>query len=147
MQRGKIWYMRVFLDTNVLIDCLADRDEFAKPACTVIEMCRNNKLIGGISSKSVLDAFHLLRKTLGTGTTRHLLRAYCRIFTIISVNSDDVIKALDNVDFTDFEDCVQSECAEKFNADYIITRNAKDFKLSKISAVDANEFLQRWEIK
>ena len=33
------------------------------------------------------------------------------------------------------------ECAKSFGAEYIITRNVKDFKYSSIKAVEPSEFL------
>jgi len=52
-----------------------------------------------------------------------------------------IISALNNENFTDFEDCLQDECASDFNADYIVTRNISDFKDSKVKAIEPSEFL------
>ena len=52
------------------------------------------------------------------------------------------MNALDNANFKDFEDCLQDECAAAVHADYIITRNAKDFMYSRVKAVTPEEFLK-----
>jgi len=53
-----------------------------------------------------------------------------------------VFDALERDDFKDFEDCLQDACAEMVAADYIVTRNIKDFEHSKIPAIAPDEFLK-----
>lgn len=54
----------------------------------------------------------------------------------------DMTKAAD-LQWDDFEDALQSVTAERIHADYIITRNVKDFKKSKTVAFTPTEFLAR----
>ena len=48
----------------------------------------------------------------------------------------------DKFDFSDFEDCLQSECAKSYGADYIVTRNISDYVLSDIKAILPREYLK-----
>lgn len=50
-----------------------------------------------------------------------------------------------NEDFSDFEDCLQEECAVAVSADYIVTRNPKDFVSSRVPAILPNDFLKKLE--
>lgn len=43
--------------------------------------------------------------------------------------------------WNDFEDAVQSTIAERIHADYIITRNIRDFHKSGITAMTPKEYL------
>jgi predicted nucleic acid-binding protein len=52
-----------------------------------------------------------------------------------------LINALKETKFKDFEDCIQAECAKTVNADFIVTRNAKDFIYSETKAITPKEFL------
>ena len=45
----------------------------------------------------------------------------------------------------DFEDCLVAYGAEKVSADYIITRNVKDFSQSRIEAITPEELFRRLE--
>ncbi|MCX4340492.1 MAG: hypothetical protein OSJ72_12710 [Lachnospiraceae bacterium] len=54
---------------------------------------------------------------------------------------EEVLKAIENEQFEDFEDCLQDRCAKSKGARYIITRNASDFAESEVSAVSPQEFL------
>lgn len=54
---------------------------------------------------------------------------------------EEVIKAIANEEFGDFEDCLQDRCAKGKGAQYIITRNGKDFAASEVPAVSPQDFL------
>ena len=43
----------------------------------------------------------------------------------------------------DYEDALQSVCASRIKADFIITRNLKDFKNSKVMAIKPSELIER----
>lgn len=45
-------------------------------------------------------------------------------------------------DFTDFEDCLQEECAVEAMADYIVTRNPNDYIASRIKVIEPGEFIK-----
>ncbi len=53
------------------------------------------------------------------------------------------MKAIEMDKFEDFVDCLQDRCAEHATAEYIITRNVKDFANSKIPAVLPEDFLEK----
>ena len=71
-----------------------------------------------------------------------MLLDICLIFNIIGTAKTIIINALTNDDFSDFEDCIQMECAEIAGAEYIVTRNINDFKASVIKPVLPEEFLK-----
>ena len=64
----------------------------------------------------------------------------CNIFHVESIDKVKLTRALMNQDFSDFEDCLQSECAAAFKADYIITRNVSDYAESKIPCLTPKDF-------
>lgn len=74
---------------------------------------------------------------------RFLLKNLCKIFQISDLNAQKIIAALDNLDFTDFEDGLQEECAVEMMADYIVTRNPVDFKNSRIKVILPEELLKK----
>jgi predicted nucleic acid-binding protein len=42
---------------------------------------------------------------------------------------------------SDFEDAVLAACAKRIKADYIVTRNVRDFAQSPVPAISPNDFL------
>lgn len=133
--------MKALIDTNVLIDFLAIREPFFADADRIITACRDMTFQGCIAAHSVPDCFYLLRKN-PLDERRIIIKSLCQTFDIVGLDSDKISVALDNFDFKDFEDCLQSECAADYGAEYIVTRNTKDFDNSKVKAITPAEFLQ-----
>lgn len=61
---------------------------------------------------------------------------------VAGADHESVRNALQREDFSDFEDCLQDECAKQIHADYIVTRNTNDFSVSDVSAVTPEELLK-----
>lgn len=74
--------------------------------------------------------------------TKKILDQLSLIFKISDLKSDDLKKAA-NLMFDDYEDALQSVCASRIKANYIITRNIKDFTNSKVAAIKPSELLER----
>jgi hypothetical protein len=64
------------------------------------------------------------------------------IFSIIELKPNDLILATDS-DFKDYEDALQSVCAKRIKADFIITRNTKDFKNGPVKAITPEQLLEK----
>lgn len=69
------------------------------------------------------------------------LRDICRLLTVAGASHAQVLDAIVNVQFTDFEDCLQDECARMVNADCLVTCNLKDFKAAKTKVYSPAEFV------
>lgn len=61
--------------------------------------------------------------------------------TVCSAGHIEVMRAIDNAAFKDFEDCLQDECARTVHADYILTRNVSDFVHAHVKAITPEEYL------
>lgn len=134
--------MKVLIDTNILIDFYSRRPDFYDTAEKIIELCADRSINGCIAAHSVTNAFYILRKFMSLEQRRNTLKDLCMIMTVIGIDRENIISALDNENFTDVEDCLQVECAKAFAADYIITRNIKDFECSAIPTILPEEFLK-----
>jgi len=134
--------MKVLIDTNVLIDYMAEREPYFEDARKILLFCGQNKIEGCIAAHSVSNIFYILRKHIPESERRTILKNLCTITTVIEIDRQKLVNALDNVDFSDMEDCLQSECADVFKADYIITRNIKDFEKSSIPPILPADFIK-----
>ena len=59
----------------------------------------------------------------------------------MGVDPQDVHEAL-ALRWGDFEDCLVAQCARKIGADYIITRNTRDFTRSSIKALTPEQLFE-----
>lgn len=133
--------MTVLLDTNILIDFIAQREYYFDNARKIISLCVNDKIKGCIAAHSVMNTFYITRKDFSIEERRKILSGLCKILTVIGINYNKISNALDNENFSDIEDCLQMECAKELSADYIITRNIDDFVNSEIKPILPDDFL------
>ena len=132
----------VLIDTNIFIDVLQDRIPFTDNSQSVVALVVQKKIKGAVAAHSITNLWYILRKTHSDEERRNYILSLFEIFDVISIDKNRLVAALENSNFKDFEDCLQDECAYAINADYIITRNAKDFESSMVKALTPEEFLE-----
>lgn len=135
--------MKILVDTNVLMDYLAKRSSYSNDAEIILNACVNNEVSGCIAAHSVSNLFYILRKVYTVDERKELLLGLCTLFEVIGIDKHKMMSALDNKEFEDFEDCLQLQCALEYGADYIVTRNLKDFSTSPIEGIEPAEFIRR----
>lgn len=133
---------RILIDTNVLLDYLLEREPFFEDAKEVILSCIDGKAKGCIASHSISNMFFILRKDYSVKERREVLLNLCKIFDVEGIDKAKLISGLSNDDFSDFEDCLQMECAKSYEADYIVTRNVSDYATSEIKAITPKDYLE-----
>ena len=132
---------KILIDTNVLLDYLLEREPFFEDARGVILSCTDGKVKGCIAAHSIPNMFFILRKDYNIKERRELLTALCKIFDVEGIDRSKLISGLQNENFSDFEDCLQMECAITYGADYIVTRNVADYTTSEVKAITPKEYL------
>lgn len=123
--------MKVLIDTNVILDVLCKREGFFEDADKIFKLCEVKKIEGYISALSISNLVYIMRKELDAEKIKEVLQQLSLIFKITDLKADDLKKAAD-MNFKDYEDALQSVCAVRLKANYIITRNIKDFTYSKV---------------
>ncbi len=134
--------MKVLIDTNVILDVLCKRNGFYEDAVKIMRYCEINKITGVISALTILNIVYIMRKELDAQKTREVIEKLQLIFVVADLKSEDIKRAL-AMNFLDFEDALQSASALRVKADYIITRNIKDFTSSRVPAIKPKELLDR----
>lgn len=133
---------KILIDTNVLIDYLLEREPFFEDAKDVILSCADGKVKGCIAAHSIPNMFFILRKDYSAKERREVLSNLCSIFDVEGIDKAKLLVGLTNEDFSDFEDCLQMECAKSYGADYIVTRNISDYSTSEIKAIMPKDYLE-----
>ena len=133
--------MDILIDTNVLLNYITERDDpFRESSKKIIQLCVREKLNGYVAFHSLSTIWYTLRK-LPEHKRRWELKKLCEVLTVVSATHEQVLKAIDNIDFQDFEDCLQDQCAVNAGVDYIVTCNVKDFEHSEIRSITPEQFL------
>ena len=128
--------IRILIDTNVIMDFIVKRNHFSDDAEKVIELCMKKNLQGCIAAHTVSNLFYVLRKYLTTEKRKNILLMLCKMFIVIGIDVNKIESALLDIEFKDFEDCLQVECAKDFEAHFIVTRNVKDFAGSVVPVLE-----------
>ncbi|PIQ32729.1 MAG: PIN domain nuclease [Bacteroidetes bacterium CG18_big_fil_WC_8_21_14_2_50_41_14] len=132
--------MRLFLDTNVMLDFLGERDPFYVSAAKIATLADKRSLQIIVSALSYATISYFLTKYDGLEKTKDKLRKFKVISEICELDEVIIEKGL-NSEFSDFEDSLQYFSALRAECDIIITRNGKDFKKSEIPVMSPDEFL------
>ncbi len=133
--------MIILVDTNIILDLFLQREPYAGEAQEIMTKCAEREFVGYLAAHSIPNLFYILRKNYSQSERRRLIKNLCDIFYISDLSAKKVISAIENEEFTDFEDCLQEECAVEAMADYIVTRNTDDYRSSRVKAVEPEEFL------
>ena len=134
--------MVLLIDTNIVLDVLLNRPGFVKDSSMIWKICETEQAKGYISTLIYANMMYVMRKQLDPDRIEEVFRKLNVIFEFADFGSTVLERAV-NMKWKDFEDAVQSATAESVHADYIITRNLKDFTQSKVMALTPTELLAR----
>ena len=135
----------VFLDTNIIIDVLANREPFSNFASKLLDYGDKGKISIYISALSYSNIYYILRKNSSHKEMIALLKDIQAISTTIDVTGHIIQEALESP-LKDFEDAIQLNTAlsnKKIQA--IVTRDPKGFKNADISVLTPQEAISAIE--
>ncbi|MBP5663720.1 MAG: PIN domain-containing protein [Bacteroidales bacterium] len=132
---------KLFLDTNIVIDFLARREEF-QSAANILQLGMENKVDLYITGLTVANITYILRSQLGKDKVKDVLYSLCSFIHIAPITENETSKAFETEN-PDLEDAIQYYSAVSVSADYIITRDPKHFKFSAIPVVNGREYLNK----
>lgn len=132
--------MKLFLDTNVIVDLLENRKPWVQDVMVLFQLAVEKKVELFVSDLTIVNIAYITRKSYPVDQLYDALVRLRKFVTIAGTGSTVINKAIDSR-YNDFEDAVQYFAAKGENVDYIITRNAKDFSFSSIPVLSLGEFL------
>jgi predicted nucleic acid-binding protein len=132
---------KILVDTNIVLDLLTKRKDFYLPASKLFTLADNGKVRLAISSLTFATTYYLLSRELDTAKAKEILRKF-KVLVIVLPVDDKVIDLALNSDFKDFEDAIQYYTAIENKQEIIITRNLRDFKLSSLPVLTAEDYLK-----
>lgn len=132
-----------FLDTNVCLDFLGSRSPWHKEVEKILKWHVKNSRKLAMSVITVPTLSYLLERYHGDVNIREVLLEFMRFTDLLSVN-DKMAKDGLAGKWSDIEDAIQHECALYHQATCIITRNKKNFGLSKIPVFHPIEWVHEF---
>ena len=132
--------MKLYLDTNVILDLILQRFPFFDDIARIVTLYEKGECLLYTSSVSFVNCNYILGKNIEKKRVLEnlkILRTFC---SILKVGENEIDQSLIS-NFNDFEDAVQYFTCVKNNCEYIITRDKHDYKNAEIPVMSPTEFL------
>lgn len=134
--------VRLFLDTNVIIDGLILRDYNYQPSRDLIRQIIVGKYKGYICAKQITDIYYIFRKYVNSKEeTMKYINRLTKFFEILPLLRGDILACL-NKNQKDFEDAILAEVAKVNMIPIFVTNNIEDFKEWPLMVVTPEQFLR-----
>lgn len=130
------------IDANISLAVFLNRSEFVKDFSMNWKLCETEQAKGYLSALTFANLVYIMRKQQDSEKIEDVYRMLSLIFEFAEFSVADLTRATE-LKWVDFEDAVQNVVAERIHADYIITRNVRDFFKSKVMAFTPSELLAR----
>ena len=133
----------IFVDTNVIIDFLGNRESFSNAATELFDLYEGNKKKIFVSAISYTNVYYLLYKQIKSHKeVISLLNTLFDLTELIDVNKNIISQSLHS-SFSDFEDSVQFYSAiSNAKIDIIVSRDKKGIKKSTLPVLDVEQALR-----
>lgn len=133
--------MKFIIDTCVVVDVLQKREPFYTFSHDALALIAQREDIATLTAKALMDIHYLMRKYFHSEeAARAEIAKLIELFEIESTTESDCKAALRS-EMSDFEDAAMSAAARRIGADFIVTRNVKDFACSPVPAIMPDELL------
>jgi predicted nucleic acid-binding protein len=119
--------MKAFLDTNILLDLLLERDGYEASA-RILQLRDEGKVNLCVSILTMVNVAYVYKKSVGQNVVIPNLKCLSDIVTVLPMNNEMLQQAL-YLEGKDFEDILQYTCAIQNQCDAVITRDVKDFRI------------------
>ena len=129
--------MRILIDTNVLLDFALGREPFFADSKQVLKWARDNPGEASVAWHSLSNPAYLV-----SGDVRGFLQDLLSYVEVPSVGTFDATQAL-RFPMSDIEDAMQAAAALAFRAQWIVTRNERDYRGSPVPALSPAKFLKQ----
>jgi predicted nucleic acid-binding protein len=135
--------MKVFIDTNVLIDFIARRELFYQDAASLINLGIRGEIELYATPLTYATCVFVSQKVLGYDGVIKALQILESYISIVEMNATQCHHALFS-NMPDYEDMLQFEAAYEAGCDLIITRNKKHFPSEGLQVLEPAEFFNKY---
>lgn len=134
--------IKVFFDTNVIIDAFSSRDYDYRDSQRLVVKVINKEIDGYISSKQIADIYYVLRKYVpNEEIKRQIIKDIVESFNVLPLLPSDVSISLKS-DIPDFEDAVLEEAVSVNRIPFLVTHNTKHFEKARAMVFSPSDLIK-----
>lgn len=131
---------RMLFDTNVLLDVVLGREPWAADTAALLDGAARGEIEGYVAAHAVTTIHYVVEKERGRPAALTALADLLAILRVAELGGQDFQRAL-ALGLKDYEDAVQVAACLRVGADFLVTRNAKDFRGAPLATRSAGEVL------
>ncbi|HCE46244.1 MAG TPA: hypothetical protein DET40_22085 [Lentisphaeria bacterium] len=132
--------MKLLVGTDILIDVALDRMPFSNDASLLLDKLEMRQADGFIAWHSLSNLYYICSSSVHDRKLKGYIKELLLFLSVSETTTKDAIHALD-LNVGDFEDAMQISAAISCKADYMVTRNIRDFKHSPVPAYLPGEMI------
>jgi predicted nucleic acid-binding protein len=132
--------LKLLLDINVILDIVLRRKPWSIEGAQLLTAVEAGQAEGYIAAHTLTTIYYYVAKNVGRRPAVTVVTDLLRTVQVVPVGGADFLQAL-VLGLDDFEDAVQTVAALQIGADYLITRNARDFNEEVVEIRTAAEVL------
>ena len=130
----------VLFDLNILLDVLQDRPGFYADSARLLSLAETGSIQGWLAAHSITTLFYLIARDKSPDQARVAITGLLQFVKIALTDQNTVEQAL-NLPYRDFEDAVQMIAALQIKAQYLVTRNVRDYSPALLAVIQPAELL------
>lgn len=130
----------LLLDTNVILDVIVKRVPWAEEAVLVLDAVARGEARGLVAGHAITTVHYIVEKEAGRTAANTGVSDLLQVLAVVPVEAADFQRAL-ALGLGDYEDAVQVAACLKAGVDYLVTRNAKDYKRAPVTPRTPGEVL------
>jgi predicted nucleic acid-binding protein len=130
----------VLVDTNVLLDLVLARAPHARDAALLLDAIARGRADGYVAGHAVTTVYYIVEKEQGRPTAVTAVGDILQLLQAAEIGAAELQRAL-AIGLRDFEDAVQAAACLRVGAEFLVTRNGRDFKGAPVTTKTAGEVL------
>lgn len=130
----------MLLDTDILIDVALDRHPHYAPARNLLDRIEGGGVRACVAWHTISNFYYMTRPEIGRDSALDFILDLMRFASVAATNAESVRYAA-RLPMSDFEDAMQVAAALACGADFIVTRNIRDYRQSRIRAITPSQAL------
>lgn len=132
--------LKALFDLNIILDVLQQREPFYEISAQLLAHAETGKINGFIAPHSLTTLFYLIEKDQSAAHAKVIITGLLQVLEVATIDQSTIEQAL-SLPYRDFEDAVQMMAAVQCKAEYLVTRNVRDFQPAPLSVIQPSELL------
>jgi predicted nucleic acid-binding protein len=130
----------VLLDTNILLDLVLARAPHATEAALLLDAAAGGRVRGYVAAHAVTTVHDVVEKGRDRRAATTAVGDLLALLSVVPIGAPELQRAL-AMGLKDFEDAVQAAACLAIGAEFLVTRNVRDFKGAPVTTRTAGEVL------